>query len=82
MDGAGWVTQLDYEASTPTQFNLDFVRARLALYPNKELVSHLVLGVRLLAELDLAGAAATPALHGGERGGSVRRGVAPITTSL
>jgi hypothetical protein len=51
--GKGWVTQLDYEAETPTQFNLGYIQARLERYPDQELVSHLVLGVRMLAEIDL-----------------------------
>jgi hypothetical protein len=53
VNGKGWVTQLDFEARTPTQFKIDFIRVRLSNYPDQELVSHLVLGVRMHAEIDL-----------------------------
>jgi hypothetical protein len=53
VKGVGWVTELDFGASTPTQFNVDYIRERLKDYPDQELVSHLVLGVRMLADLDL-----------------------------
>ena len=52
-EGAGWVTELDYEALTPTQFDLNVIRARLADYHDQELVSHMVPGVHILANIEL-----------------------------
>ena len=47
----GIVTELDYAAPTPTKFNTAAIAERLKDYPDQELVSFFVLGVRYKADL-------------------------------
>ena len=47
----GIVTELDYAAPTPTNFNTAAIAERLEDYPDQELVSFFVLGVRYKADL-------------------------------